>query len=45
VDIFRHDWPVGSAEATRDLGYRVTPLDAGVAATLDALRTGLARST
>jgi farnesol dehydrogenase len=45
VEIFRHDWPVASAEAQRDLGFRVTPLDAGVAATLAALRTASGRST
>jgi len=39
VEIFRHDWPVASADAQRDLGFRVTPLEEGVAATLDALRT------
>jgi farnesol dehydrogenase len=30
VEIFRHDWPVGSDEAARDLGYTTTPLAAGV---------------
>jgi len=39
VEIFRHDWPVASADAQRDLSFRVTPLEEGVAATLDALRT------
>ncbi len=34
VEIFRHDWPVASAEAARDLGFRVTPLADGVARTL-----------
>jgi farnesol dehydrogenase len=30
VEIFRHDWPVDSGEAERDLGYRITPLREGV---------------
>jgi farnesol dehydrogenase len=30
VEIFRHDWPVDSGEAERALGYRLTPLRAGV---------------
>ncbi len=34
VEVFRHDWPVDTAEAIRDLGYRVTPLAVGVARTL-----------
>ena len=29
VEIFRHDWPVDSAAAVRDLNYRVTPLVKG----------------
>jgi farnesol dehydrogenase len=37
VEIFRHDWPVASADAARDLGFRVTPLVAGIAATLAEL--------
>ena len=37
VEIFRHDWPVASADAARDLGYHVTPLAEGLAATLDEL--------
>jgi hypothetical protein len=45
VEIFRHDWPVGSTEARRDLGFKLTPLDTGVAATLNALRTAAGRST
>jgi farnesol dehydrogenase len=31
VEIFRHDWSLGSADAARDLGYRVTPLEEGIA--------------
>ncbi|MFI5179302.1 MAG: NAD-dependent epimerase/dehydratase family protein [Vicinamibacterales bacterium] len=37
VEVFRHDWPVASAGAVRDLGFRVTPLAAGLAATLAEL--------
>jgi nucleoside-diphosphate-sugar epimerase len=37
VTIFRHDWPVDSARAMADLGYRATPLAEGLAATLAAL--------
>jgi farnesol dehydrogenase len=45
VEIFRHDWPVASADARRDLGFSVKSLEEGVAATLDALRTATRRST
>jgi farnesol dehydrogenase len=45
VEIFRHDWPVGSADAQRDLGFHVLPLEDGVRATLDALRTAVRGST
>lgn len=37
VDIFRHDWPLESDAAARDLGLRVTPLTDGLARTLAAL--------
>ena len=37
VDIFLHDWPVDSSDAIRDLGYRITPLDEGLAATWASL--------
>ena len=37
VRIFRYDWPLDSADAVRDLGYRMTPLDQGLGRTLDAL--------
>jgi farnesol dehydrogenase len=37
VDIFRHDWPVDSDAAARDLGFQVKPLEEGVEATLRAL--------
>ena len=30
VNIFRHDWPVGSDAASRDLGYTATPLADGI---------------
>lgn len=39
VEIFRHDWPVESVGAVRDLGFRVAPLAEGVAETLASLRT------
>jgi NAD+-dependent farnesol dehydrogenase len=37
VEIFRHDWPLKSDDAARDLGLRVTPLLDGLAAVLAAL--------
>jgi farnesol dehydrogenase len=37
VEIFRHDWPLKSADATRDLGLRATSLSDGLAASLAAL--------
>jgi farnesol dehydrogenase len=37
VEIFRHDWSLDSAEAIRDLGYSLTPLDAGVKQTLQSI--------
>jgi dihydroflavonol-4-reductase len=37
VEIFRHDWPLKSDEAVRDLGLRITPLADGLAASLAAL--------
>jgi len=37
VRIFRYDWPLDSADAVRDLGYHLTPLDQGLGRTLDAL--------
>jgi dihydroflavonol-4-reductase len=30
VEIFRHDWPLDSRDATRDLGLRIRPLQEGV---------------
>ena len=38
VDIFRHDWSLDSAEAVRELGYVMTPLEEGVARTLASIR-------
>ena len=37
VEIFRHDWSLDSSEAGRDLGYTMTPLADGVAATLASI--------
>jgi len=34
AEIFKHDWVYSSAKAIRDLGYRVTPLEEGLAKTL-----------
>jgi len=40
VEIFRHDWSLDSAEAIRDLGYTLTPLEAGVKRTLQSIEAG-----
>ncbi len=45
VHIFRHDWPVESAAAVRDLGFGVKPVAEGVAATICGPRTAIGRST
>jgi len=37
VEIFRHDWPLKSDDAVRDLGLRATPLSDGLEASLAAL--------
>lgn len=37
VDIFRHDWPLDSSAAERDLGLRITALTDGLSRTLAAL--------
>jgi hypothetical protein len=37
VTIFRHDWPLDSAAARRDLALRMTPLEVGLDRTLAAL--------
>jgi farnesol dehydrogenase len=36
VDIFRYDWSLDSTRASRELGYRVTPLSEGIRRTLEA---------
>jgi farnesol dehydrogenase len=38
VEIFRHDWSLDSGEAVRELGYTLTPLDAGIRRTLESIR-------
>jgi farnesol dehydrogenase len=38
VDIFRHDWPVDSSAAVRDLDYAITPLREGLSRTLADLQ-------
>jgi len=38
VEIFRHDWSMDSRLSVDELSYRITPLDAGVVATLGSLR-------
>ncbi len=38
VEIYRHDWAYSSAAATRDFGYRPTPLREGLGATLAWLK-------
>jgi NAD+-dependent farnesol dehydrogenase len=35
VEIFKHDWVYSSAKATRELGYRVAPLEEGLRETLE----------
>jgi len=37
VEIFRHDWSLDSAEAIRELGYSITPLDAGIRRTIASI--------
>jgi farnesol dehydrogenase len=37
VEIFRHDWSLDSSEAIRDLGYRMTPLEDGIARTIASI--------
>jgi NAD+-dependent farnesol dehydrogenase len=34
VEIFKHDWVYSSAKAVKELGYRTTPLEEGLARTL-----------
>jgi len=38
VEIFRHDWSLDSTEATRELGYAITPLADGLARTVASIR-------
>lgn len=38
VEIFRHDWTLDSRIASRELGYRITPLAGGLERTLEARR-------
>jgi NAD+-dependent farnesol dehydrogenase len=38
VEIFRHDWSLDSSDAIRDLGYRMTPLEDGIARTIASIR-------
>ena len=37
LEILLRDWPLGHARASEELGYRVTPLEQGVARLLDAI--------
>jgi farnesol dehydrogenase len=39
LEILLRDWPLEHARASEELGYRVTPLDDGVARVVQALRT------
>jgi farnesol dehydrogenase len=41
VEIFRHDWSLDSADAIRDLGYSITPLDAGMRRTIASITDAL----
>ncbi len=38
VEIYRHEWAYSSDRARRDLGYRITPLEEGIARTVAWLR-------
>jgi farnesol dehydrogenase len=40
VGIYRHEWAYSSERAVRDLGYRMTPLEVGVARMVAWLRPG-----
>jgi hypothetical protein len=37
LEILLRDWPLGHARAAEELGYRVTPLETGVARLIDAI--------
>jgi nucleoside-diphosphate-sugar epimerase len=39
VDIFRHDWPLDSSAAARDLGYEITPFRRGLLTVLEVNRS------
>src|SRR4029077_9376723 len=40
VEIFRHDWPLDSGDAIRDLGYTITPLEEGIRRTVTSITHG-----
>jgi farnesol dehydrogenase len=40
VEIFRHDWTLDSRAAEAELGYRMTPLETGVARTIASIAEG-----
>lgn len=44
VEIFRYDWSLDSADATREFGYRITPLAEGIRRTVDSI-TGESNGT
>jgi farnesol dehydrogenase len=41
VEIFRHDWPVDSAAAVAELGYRISGFDHAMSATLADVEAGI----
>ena len=45
LEILLRDWPLGHARASEELGYRVTPLDDGVARVVKALRAAPAATS
>jgi farnesol dehydrogenase len=44
VEILRHDWPLDSSDAIRELAYRITPLSEGVRQMLDSITNGISAS-
>ena len=44
VEIFRHDWSLDSTDATRDLGYAITPLGVGIERTVASIRDAASRA-
>ena len=38
VGIYRHEWAFSSERAQRELGYRITPFETGIASTVEWLR-------